>query len=151
MGVEYTSRDVLEHAEELMEIGRHYNPSAAAFLKDYARLLAKNEHECYACHGSGSLEMGNREPWACHTCHGSGKTHYDPCARLIALRNMWEQDAREYLNTYGQHMPASLECLIEQLDAAMKPLQVHQLRGKYRGCFSSVQEFIEDRKAEDGE
>jgi RNA processing factor Prp31 len=39
---------------------------------------------------------------------------------LVAMRNRWVRDAREHLNTFGQHMPASLECLVEQFDAALR-------------------------------
>lgn len=44
----------------------------------------------------------------------------DKIARLVAMRNEWERDAREHLNTFGQHLPASVECLVEKFDAAMK-------------------------------
>jgi hypothetical protein len=39
-------------------------------------------------------------------------------SRLTAMRNEWESDAREHLNTFGQHLPASVECLVERFDAA---------------------------------
>ena len=39
-------------------------------------------------------------------------------SRLTAMRNEWERDAREHLNTFGQHLPASVECLVERFDAA---------------------------------
>jgi hypothetical protein len=40
--------------------------------------------------------------------------------RLILLRNDWEKDDHDYLNTYGQHIAASLACLVEQFDKALK-------------------------------
>ena len=35
------------------------------------------------------------------------------------MRNEWERDAREHLFTFGQHLPASVECLAEKLDTAL--------------------------------
>jgi hypothetical protein len=39
---------------------------------------------------------------------------------LISMRNEWERDARERLVTFGQHLPASVECLVERFDAAIQ-------------------------------
>jgi hypothetical protein len=39
-------------------------------------------------------------------------------SRLTAMRYEWGRDAREHLNTFGQHLPASVECLVERFDAA---------------------------------
>jgi hypothetical protein len=44
-------------------------------------------------------------------------------SRLTAMRNEWERDAREHLNTFGQHLPASVECLVERFDAAIDATQ----------------------------
>lgn len=44
-------------------------------------------------------------------------------SRLTAMRNEWERDAREYLMTFGQHLPASVECLVERFDAAIDAAQ----------------------------
>ena len=38
--------------------------------------------------------------------------------KVKAVRDEWARDAREHLNTFGQHLPASVECLVEQFDAA---------------------------------
>lgn len=43
--------------------------------------------------------------------------------RLTAMRNEWERDAREHLMTFGQHLPASVECLVERFDAAIAAAQ----------------------------
>lgn len=40
--------------------------------------------------------------------------------RLTATRNEWERDAREHLMTFGQHLPASVECLVGRFDAATR-------------------------------
>jgi hypothetical protein len=141
----YSSKTLLEHAEELEEIGMGYNPSAASFLRDYAALLAKTERECEVCKSSGKLEGTD---YTCHTCYGSGLVQYDPTEKVYRLRDTWAQDAREYLNTWGQHMPVSLDCLVEQLDEALKPITISNLRGKYKGRFSSVDEFLKDRNNE---
>lgn len=44
-------------------------------------------------------------------------------SRLTAMRNEWERDAREHLMTFGQHLPASVECLVERFDAAIAATQ----------------------------
>lgn len=44
-------------------------------------------------------------------------------SRLTAMRNEWERDAREHLMTFGQHLPASVECLVERFDAAIDATQ----------------------------
>jgi len=44
-------------------------------------------------------------------------------SRLTAMRNEWERDAREHLMTFGQHLPASVECLVERFDAAIAAAQ----------------------------
>jgi uncharacterized coiled-coil DUF342 family protein len=31
----------------------------------------------------------------------------------------WRRDADEHMNRFGQHMPASVECLADQVDAAL--------------------------------
>lgn len=44
-------------------------------------------------------------------------------SRLTGMRNEWERDAREHLMTFGQHLPASVECLVERFDAAIDATQ----------------------------
>lgn len=44
-------------------------------------------------------------------------------SRLTAMRNEWERDAREHLMTFGQHLPASVECLVERFDSAIAAAQ----------------------------
>jgi hypothetical protein len=40
-------------------------------------------------------------------------------ARIKKLRDDWQKDEQDHLNTWGQHLPTSLVCLVEQLDAAL--------------------------------
>jgi hypothetical protein len=40
--------------------------------------------------------------------------------RVKAMRDEWERDEREHLVTFGQHLPASVICLVEKLDTAMR-------------------------------
>jgi hypothetical protein len=143
----YSSQTLIEHAEELEEIGMGFNSVAAELLRDYAALLAKTERDCTNCSGLGLIQVaeGSKDDyWNCPHCH-KGVVQYDPTEKLYALRDTWAQDASEYLNTWGQHMPASLDCLVEQLDEALKPITISNLRGKYKGRFSTIDEFLKDR------
>jgi hypothetical protein len=40
--------------------------------------------------------------------------------RVKAMRDEWERDVQEHLCRFGQPLPASVECLIEKLDTAMR-------------------------------
>ena len=40
--------------------------------------------------------------------------------RLVLMRNQWERDESVHLNQFGQHLPASVACLIEHFDKAMR-------------------------------
>jgi hypothetical protein len=84
-----------------------------------------NVIRCAWCHGAAPANVWNR------------RTHHATIAdmakrleaaerkvsRLTAMRNEWERDAREHLMTFGQHLPASVECLVERFDAAIDATQ----------------------------
>jgi hypothetical protein len=40
--------------------------------------------------------------------------------RLKAMRDGWDRDAREHLNMFGQHLPASVSMMVEHFDVAMQ-------------------------------
>jgi hypothetical protein len=44
--------------------------------------------------------------------------------RVKAMRDEWERDVQEHLCRFGQPLPASVECLIEKLDTAMRAGEV---------------------------
>lgn len=43
----------------------------------------------------------------------------DTLDALMKMRDKWEADERDHLMTFGQHLPASVVCMIEQFDAAI--------------------------------
>lgn len=154
MAVEYSSHAVQSMVEELLEIGMGYNSRAASMLKDYAALLAKTEVACDNCEGLGMIRVahGNTPDshWPCPHCN-SGVVQGDPLQWFVHLQAMWEKDAKEYLNKWGQHMPGSVEVFAEQMALAIKRTRIGQLRGKYKGSFSTVEEFLQARKEDAGE
>lgn len=154
MSVKYSSQSVLNIREDLIEPGFGMNLSAAEMLKDYAALLAVNEVACDNCKGSGKIQVAHGEGtdsyWNCPHCMG-GVVHGDPLQEFATLLARWETDAKEYLFTWGQHMPCSVENMAEMLEAAIKRTRLGHLRGKYKGKFSTVEEFLEDRRNDDVE
>ena len=73
-----------------------------------------------------SLHRYHREEayvlWNTRTHHAELKAALrdaETLQRVKSMRDVWMNDDREYLITYGQHHPVSLSCMVDKIDAAM--------------------------------
>lgn len=86
-----------------------------ATIRDMAKRLEECEQECLE--QARLLGMGSElEAALMARLEAAEKV----IARIKEMRDEWDCDAREYLITYGQHLPASVECMVEKIDTAMR-------------------------------
>jgi Lar family restriction alleviation protein len=60
------------------------------------------------------------EAWNRRAHHAEIAAAVRSLQRVKAMRDEWERDVQEHLCRFGQPLPASVECLIEKLDTAMR-------------------------------